>query len=98
MSDYLPMKKVLMLLVAVASATTAFAKTGETHSVTSRQVTLAGTKTVKALRFSPKASCSVTVSSGGTTVTATGSCGKCSTAQACQLAYQIAMSYLWVSN
>ena len=95
------MKKVVMLLVAVASATASFANTGTplptataTATTPALHQALAELKTenaVEALRRT--AYCSVTVSSGGRSVTASGSCD-CTQQQSCDMAYAIASSYL----
>jgi len=57
-----PMKKVVMLFLAVVSTTAAFAKTGETRPLTRHQITLTSAKAAKALQSSSMGgSCTVRV-------------------------------------
>jgi len=97
------MKKILMLLVAVASATTAFAETGETPvAVAGRQemsVSKSEAPLEAALEALRRSSCSVSEDVYGwngsvTTVTTTYSCASCSGAEACAAASAANTAYI----
>lgn len=88
-----------MLLVAVASATTAFAETGETPVAVASRQEMSVSKSEAAPEALRRSSCSVSEDVYGwngsvTTVTTTYSCASCSGAEACAAASAANTAYI----
>ena len=88
-----------MLLVAGASATTAFAEAGETPVTDAGRPEMSGSKSESPLEAQRRSSCTVSTDvfpwGGGTvTVTTTTTCVSCSGAEACAMATAANTAYI----